>query len=61
MNDDEDENQISPAQHAARKSLVKDVWIGAGLLMLSVGETALIAVIALACTCLSFMILDEMV
>ncbi len=58
--DDEDDRAPGPAQRAARRSLVKDVWIGAGLLMLSVGETALIAVIAIACTCLSFMILDEM-
>ncbi len=58
---DPDEPVDNAATIAAKKSLVKDVWIGAGLLMLSVGETALIAVIALACTCLSFMILDETV
>lgn len=58
--DEEEGNRPTAAQRAARKSLVKDVWIGAGLLMLAVGETAGIAVIALACTCLSFMILDEM-
>ncbi len=53
-------NPISAAQRAARRKVVRDVWIGAGLLMLAVGENAGIAVIALVCTCLSFMIMDEM-
>lgn len=59
MYQDPDRDPCHPSARAAKRSLVKDVWIGAGLLMLSVGETALIAIIALVCTCLSFMILDE--
>lgn len=57
--DEHEEERKSKRRYAAKKSLVRDVWIGAGLLMLSVGETAGIAAIALAVTCLSFMILDE--
>lgn len=42
-----------------KKSLVRDMWIGAGVLMLAVGETAGIVALALTFTFVSFMILDE--
>ena len=56
---DDDQRDQTFARKAAKRNLVKDLWIGAGLLMLAIGETAAIAALALACTCLSFMILDE--
>lgn len=45
--------------YANKKSLVRDLWICAGLLMLATQDTASIAVIALGFTFLSFIILDE--
>lgn len=44
---------------ANKKSLVRDLWICAGVLMLASGDTATIAVLVLGFTFLSFIILDE--
>ncbi len=49
------------ASQPGKKSLVRDMWIGGGMLMLAVGETAGIVALALAFTFVSFMILDETV
>ena len=42
-----------------KKGIVKNLWIGSGLLMIVVATPALILAMALATTFLSFAILDE--
>lgn len=47
------------AQYHAKRSVVRNVWIAAGLLMLINPILPVIMIIALPTTLLSFMILDE--
>ncbi len=52
------ERRGSP-RYRAKRSLVRDVWIGVGLIMLVLPDPAAVAMLALLATFVSFMILDE--
>lgn len=46
-------------RYRRKRDLVKNLWIGSGLLMVLCNNVALILVLALATTFLSFCVLDE--
>ncbi len=54
-----DYERRSSAKYLAKKSLVKDIWIVSGLIMLCSQSLAMIASLTLLTTFLAFAILDE--
>lgn len=64
-----DDRGIADATHPSRRRLtwryrrkrdiVKNIWIGSGLVMLAQGSPAVIVALGLGTTFLAFMILDE--
>ncbi len=52
------ERRASP-RYRAKRALVRDVWIGVGVVMLVLPNPAAIGLLALVATFASFMILDE--
>ena len=64
-----EDNGVSDAAHPSRRRLtrryrrkrdiVKNIWIGSGLVMLAHGSPAFIVALGLGTTFLAFMILDE--
>jgi len=54
-----DTERRSSDKYLAKKSLVKDIWIGSGLIMLGSQAPAMIVFMSLLTTFLSFAILDE--
>jgi len=54
----DDERRRQPG-YRAKRSIVRDLWLGAGVLMIVVSQPAAVCVVALATTFASFMILDE--
>lgn len=54
----DNERRASP-RYRAKRGLVRDVWIGVGIVMLLLPDPAAIGALALLATFVSFMILDE--
>ena len=54
----DDERRRKPG-YRAKKSIVRDLWLGAGVLMIALSQPAAVFIVALATTFASFMILDE--
>jgi hypothetical protein len=54
-----DHERRSSAGYRAKKGIVRDLWLGAGLLMIVLPHPAAVCAVALATTFASFMILDE--
>ena len=52
------ERRASP-RYRAKRSMVRDMWIGIGVLMLLIPHPAAVGMLALLATFVSFMILDE--
>lgn len=46
-------------RYRRKRDIVKNIWIGSGLVMLAHGSPALIVALGLGTTFLAFMILDE--
>lgn len=46
-------------EYRRKRGIVKNIWIGSGLVMITAGSTAVTVCLLLATTFLSFMILDE--
>jgi hypothetical protein len=46
-------------RYRRKRDIVKNIWIGSGLVMLAQGSPALIVALGLGTTFLAFMILDE--